>query len=63
LGDIIPNGAAPAEPSMAGFTVAVTDLEDLRDLLKHNHVPFQEFCGRLVVAAADACGSVVLFEA
>jgi hypothetical protein len=28
-----------------------------------NGVPFQAAAGRLVVAAADACGSAVLFEA
>ena len=62
VGEIVPGGAAPAEPSTVGFTVAVTDLDGVRQLLKKNHVPFQEFRGRLVVAAADACGSVVLFE-
>jgi hypothetical protein len=57
VGEVIPGGAAPPEPSMLGFTVAVTDLDRVRDLLKKNHVPFREFRSRLVVAAADACSS------
>jgi catechol 2,3-dioxygenase-like lactoylglutathione lyase family enzyme len=61
--EIVPGGVAPAEPSMIGFTVAVTDVDGAGDLLTKNHVPFQAFRGRLVVAAADACGSVVVFEA
>ncbi len=63
VGEIVPGGAAPAEPSMVGFTVAVTDMDNVRELLNKNQVSFQEFRGRLVVAAADACGSFVLFEA
>jgi hypothetical protein len=63
VGDIIPDGAAPGVPSMVGFTVAVTHLDRVQDLLKKSRVPFREFQGRLVIAAADACGSAVLFEA
>jgi catechol 2,3-dioxygenase-like lactoylglutathione lyase family enzyme len=62
LGQIIPGAAAPAEPSMVGFTVAVADLDNVRELLKMNRVPFREFQGRLAVAAADTCGGVVMFE-
>jgi hypothetical protein len=62
VGEIIPGGVAPAEPSMVGFTVVVADLNDVRELLKKNGVPFREFQGRLAVAASDACGSVVMFE-
>jgi catechol 2,3-dioxygenase-like lactoylglutathione lyase family enzyme len=61
--DVVPGGAAPAVPSMVGFTVAVADLGGVRDLLADAGVPFGEHQGRLVVAAADACGSAVLFEA
>lgn len=63
VGEVVPDGVAPAEPSMVGFTVAVADLDRVRELLNGNDVPFREFGGRLVVAAADACGSAVLFEA
>jgi hypothetical protein len=63
VGEIIPGGTAPAEPSMVGFAVAVTDLDVVRHLLAGNDVPFQELAGRLVVAAADACGSAVIFDA
>ena len=61
VGEVVPGGVAPAVPSMVGFTVAVADLDRVRNLLDGNHVPFREFGGRLVVA--DACGSAVLFEA
>jgi hypothetical protein len=63
LGSIVPGGIAPAEPSLAGFAVRVADLDRVRGLLARNGVPVQAAGGRLVVAAADACGSAVLFEA
>ncbi len=62
VGDVVPGGRAPAEPSMVGFTTAVDDLGRVRELLKENGVPFKEHGGRLVVAASDAGGSAVLFE-
>jgi hypothetical protein len=60
---IVPGGAAPADPSLAGFTTLVADLDRVADLLTRNGVPFQATGARLVVAAADACGCAVLFEA
>ena len=47
---------------MVGFTVAVSDLARAGELLDTNGIPHQEVGGRLVVSAADACGSAVLFE-
>jgi len=63
VGSIVPGGTAPADPSLVGFTVLVADLDRVADLLTRNGVPFQAAGGRLVVAAADACGCAVLFEA
>ena len=63
VGELIPGAEAPAVPSLVGFTVAVANLDCARRLLEKNLVRFQEFQGRLVVSAADACGSAVLFEA
>jgi hypothetical protein len=60
---IVPGGVAPAEPSLVGFTVLVSDLERVADVLARNGVPFQAAGSRLAVAAADACGCAVLFEA
>jgi hypothetical protein len=47
----------------AGFTVLVANLDRVADVLTRNGVPFQAAGSRLVVAAADACGCAVLFEA
>jgi catechol 2,3-dioxygenase-like lactoylglutathione lyase family enzyme len=63
VGTIVPGSAAPADPALVGFTVLVADLGHVADLLTRNGVPFQAVGTRLVVAAADACGSAVLFEA
>ncbi len=63
VGTIVPGSAAPADPALVGFTVLVADLDHVADLLTRNGVPFQITGARLVVAAADACGSAVLFEA
>lgn len=60
---IVPGGAAPAQPSLAGFSVLVADLDQVAELLTANGVPVQAVGARLAVAAADACGSAVLFEA
>jgi catechol 2,3-dioxygenase-like lactoylglutathione lyase family enzyme len=59
----VPGGTAPANPSLVGFTTLVADLDHVADLLTRNSVPFQITGTRLVVAAADACGCAVLFEA
>jgi hypothetical protein len=59
----VPGGTAPADPALVGFTVLVADLDRVSDLLTRNGVPFQAAGSRLVVAAADACGCAVLFEA
>jgi hypothetical protein len=63
VGSIVPGGVAPDVPSLVGFAILVADLDRVADLLTRNGVPFQTAGGRLVVAAADACGSAVLFEA
>jgi catechol 2,3-dioxygenase-like lactoylglutathione lyase family enzyme len=63
VGDIVPGGVAPADPSLVGFVVRVADLDTVGRLLAANGVPYQEHQGRLVVSAEDACGSAVLFEA
>jgi catechol 2,3-dioxygenase-like lactoylglutathione lyase family enzyme len=60
---ILPGSTAPANPALAGFTVQVADLDRVADLLTRNGVPFQAADSRLVVAAADACGCAVRFEA
>ena len=62
VGSIVPGGAAPANPSLVGFTALVTDLNRVADLLTRNGVPFLPADDRLVVTAADACGCAVLFE-
>jgi catechol 2,3-dioxygenase-like lactoylglutathione lyase family enzyme len=43
VSEIVPGGNAPAEPSMIGFAVAVTDVDGVGELLKKNRVPFREF--------------------
>ena len=63
VGTIVPGSSAPAEPALVGFAVRVADLDRVADLLTRNEVPFQAVGARLVVGAADACGSAVLFEA
>ncbi len=63
VGTIVPGSTAPADPALAGFTVLVADLDRVSDLLTRNGVSFQAAGARLVVAAADACGCAVLFEA
>jgi catechol 2,3-dioxygenase-like lactoylglutathione lyase family enzyme len=60
---IVPGGTAPADPALVGFTVLVDDLDRVADVLTRNTVPFKAFGTRLVVAATDACGCAVLFEA
>jgi catechol 2,3-dioxygenase-like lactoylglutathione lyase family enzyme len=63
VSDIVPGGAAPAEPALVGFTVLVADLDRAAGVLTRNGVPFQAVGPRLVVAPADACGAAVRFEA
>jgi hypothetical protein len=63
VGSIVPGGTAPADPSLVGFTTLAADLDRVADLLTRNGVPFQATGTRLVVAAAEACGCAVLFEA
>ena len=63
VGSVVPGSAAPAVPSLVGFTVAVADLSRVCTLLEGKSIPFQEYKGRLIVSAADGCGSAVLFEA
>jgi hypothetical protein len=41
----------------------VNSLDRVADLLTRNGVPFQAAGARLVVAAGDACGCAVRFEA
>jgi catechol 2,3-dioxygenase-like lactoylglutathione lyase family enzyme len=60
---VVPGSAAPAVPSLVGFTVAVADLGHVRALMEENGMPFREYKGRVIVSAADGCGSAVLFEA
>jgi hypothetical protein len=59
---IVPDGVAPAVPSLVGFAVAVAELGHVRELLQRNSVPFREYKGRIIVGASFACGSAVLFE-
>jgi hypothetical protein len=59
---LIPNFAPTTLPYLAGFTVAVQDLETPRKVLSENKVPLIENEGRLIVLPKDACGSAVLFE-
>jgi hypothetical protein len=62
VAEVVPGGEAPAVPSMVGFVVAVADLDVVSRVLYEHRVPFQVLGARLVVDAADACGSAVLFE-
>lgn len=62
VGDIVPCGVAPAEPSLVGFTVQVVDPGVVAALLRDNGVPFEQVGERLVVGAADACGAAVIFQ-
>lgn len=59
---VLPGAHAPADPSLVGFTVLVADPGRVADLLTGNGVPFRAVGDRLVVAATDACGSIVIFE-
>lgn len=63
VGDVVPGAVAPAVPGLVGFTVLVSDLGQVAALLERNDVPFRAADDRIVVGAADACGSVVVFRA
>jgi catechol 2,3-dioxygenase-like lactoylglutathione lyase family enzyme len=63
VGSVLPGSAAPAEPSLVGLTVLVADLDRVSDLLAGNGIPFRSAGGKLVIAAEDACGCAVRFEA
>lgn len=63
VGTIAPGSVAPADPGLVGFSVLVASLDRVADLLARNGVPFQAAGARLVVAAGDACGCAVRFEA
>jgi hypothetical protein len=63
LDDVIPDCVPPALPFLAGFTVAVSSIEQTRAHLRKAGVPFREHGGRLVVSPAHGCGSAVIFEA
>jgi hypothetical protein len=62
LDEIIPGCIPPTLPFLAGFTIATADLDVARQLWTQNHIPFQEYDGRLLVQAEDAGGSTVIFE-
>lgn len=63
LATLIPGVASPVLPYLAGFTVTVEDLAQPRRILNTAAIPFAEQDGRLIVAAGDAFGCAVLFEA
>jgi hypothetical protein len=63
VGSVLPGSAAPTEPSLVGLTVLVADLDRVSDLLAGNGIPFRSAGGKLVIAAEDACGCAVRFEA
>lgn len=62
INEIIQGCIPPALPYLAGFTVAATDLDVVRKLLRDNRVSYLEHDGRLIVPSVEACGSAVLFE-
>jgi catechol 2,3-dioxygenase-like lactoylglutathione lyase family enzyme len=62
VGDVVPGAVAPAVPSLVGFTVQVADPAAVVALLTANGVPFRTPDDRVVVAAEDAAGSVVVFR-
>jgi hypothetical protein len=62
VANVVPNGAAPADPALVGFVVAVERLDTVGNLLARNGVSFDSYRGRLVVEAVDACGSAVIFD-
>jgi Glyoxalase-like domain len=63
LGGLIPGAVPPTVPFLAGFTVATDRLDTARGVLAAAAVPCREHGGRVIVSAADAFGSAVLFEA
>ncbi len=63
LGTVIPGAEPPVLPYVAGFTVATFSVEKAAGLLRDARIPFAVQDGRMIVAARDAFGSAVLFEA
>lgn len=61
LEDVMPGHVAPTVPFLAGFTITA-NLVAAADVLNHQGVGFQEYGGRILIRARDACGSAVLFE-
>lgn len=52
------------EPAaLVGFRIAVPDLEAVAERLAEEEIPFHERMGRLVIAPADAFGTMLVFEA
>ena len=52
------------EPAaLVGFRIAVPDLEAVAERLAEEEIPFHERMGRLVIAPADAFGTILVFEA
>lgn len=60
---IIPGATAPALPFMAGFTVAVRDMDRVKTMLSERGVTPCDSGGRLMVPARDGSGATVIFEA
>jgi len=61
LTTIIPGFIPPVLPFMAAFTVEVTNLQSVCDVLSGNNVPFTKNPGTLLVYPENACGCAVIF--
>ena len=62
INEIIPDCKLPVIPFLAGFTVAVCDLNSTQKFLIANHIPYLEHGGRLIVSSTEACGCTLIFE-
>lgn len=63
LARLSPGYSKPVESFLAGFTIAVADLDETRAHLSGQGVSFDEIEGRIVVPPAEGCGSAVVFSA
>jgi hypothetical protein len=56
VGSIVRGVTAPADPSLAGFTTLVANLDRVSDMLTRNSVPFQAVGARLAPPGVTATG-------
>jgi catechol 2,3-dioxygenase-like lactoylglutathione lyase family enzyme len=62
IDEIIPGCVPPTLPYLAGFTIAVSDINMTGKVLGESQIAHKEHAGRLIVDSGDACGCAVIFE-